>query len=204
VKSSKIHEENPPKFRRIGMTENDYIVAGYSFSDVHDFKEAKREEETIEFIKANTDLNDINKAVKLYHKLVERRTLKTVVGFAFLKELQERITKEGIIKQENMPCIKVIRDGNQLPFNHGEINHEVEKKLQAKVEDYRIRLRNSRIISAFLLAIIIIMILISIFSDRSIFVNYENKLINKYSTWEEDLNTRQKALEEKEKLQSED
>ncbi|MDD3174708.1 MAG: hypothetical protein PHF63_13815 [Herbinix sp.] len=186
------------------MKDKEYIVAGYRFSDDHDYKEAKREAETIEYIKANTDLNDLNKAVKLYHKLVERKTLKTVVGFAFLKELQERIIKDGIINKDNIPCIQVERNNKLAKEYSSSIKQEQEKKHLDMIEDYKTRLRNSRIISIFLVIIIIIMILISVFSDRSVFTNYENKILNKYSAWEEDLNAREKALQEKEDLQSVD
>ncbi|MDF2945258.1 MAG: hypothetical protein K0S01_4116 [Herbinix sp.] len=179
------------------MKENEYKVAGYSFSDAHDYKEAKREAETIEYIKANTDLNDLNKAIKLYHKLVERKTLKTVVGFTFLKELQERIVKEGIVSKENMPCIQIDKDEKQLRTYANSLEHEQEQKHLAVIGDYKIKLRNSRIISAFLVGIIIVMIAISIWSDRNIFSNYENKIINKYAAWEEDLNAREQLLEEK-------
>lgn len=186
------------------MKENEYNVAGYSFSDAHDYKEAKREEETIEYIKANTDLNDLNKAIKLYHKLVERKTLKTVVGFAFLKELQERILKEGIIAKENMPCIQVEKNEKEIKAYSGKMEHEQEQKHLEIIEDYKIKLRNSRIICGFLAAIIAAMILISVFSDRSVFSNYENKLIDKYSAWEEQLNAREKALDEREAVETPD
>jgi hypothetical protein len=186
------------------MKENEYIVAGYSFSDAHDYKEAKREEETIEYIRANTDLDDLNKAVKLYHKLVERKTLKTVVGFAFLKELQERIVREGIVKKENMPCIRVEKDEKQLRIYSGELAHEQEKTHLEIIRDLNNKLRNSRIICAFLIVIIIAMILISILSDRSVFTNYENQILDKYSTWEENLDAREKALQQQEMQQSQE
>jgi hypothetical protein len=186
------------------MKENEYKVAGYSFSDAHDYKEAKREAETIEYIKANTDLNDLNKAIKLYHKLVERKTLKTVVGFAFLKELQERIVREGIVSKESMPCIQVERDEKTLKNFTNSLDKEREQKHLEMIENYKIRLRNSRIISAFLAGIIIIMIVISIWSDRNIFSNFENEILNKYSAWEEDLKAREQLLKENGNLQSEE
>jgi hypothetical protein len=177
------------------MKENEYKVAGYSFSDIRDYKEAKREEESIEYIKANTDLNDLNKAIKLYHRLVERKTLKTVVGFAFLKELQERILQEGIIAKENMPCIQIEKNQKPIRAYSGEIDHEQEQRHLAIIADYKVKLRNSRIICGFLAAIIVAMLLIAIFSDRSMFSNYENKILDKYSAWEEELNAREKALD---------
>jgi hypothetical protein len=185
------------------MKENEYKVAGYSFSDVHDYKEAKREAETIDYIRANTDLKDLNKMIKLYHKLVERKTLKTVIGFSFLKELQERILKEGIVNKESMPCIPIEKDTKHLSAFSNPLEHDQVQKHQAIVENYRIGLRNSRIISAFLVGIIIFMIVISIWSDRNIFSNYENEILDKYSTWEEDLNTREQLLDTREEeLQS--
>ncbi len=183
------------------MKENEYTVAGYSFSNVHDYKDAKRDEETIEYIKSKTDLSDLNKTLKLYHKLVERKTLKTIVGYTFLKELQERIVKEGIVSRDNLPYIPIDK---QIKAYSSALAHEQEQKHLSKIENYKIKLRNSRIISLFLMVIIIAMILISIFSDRSVFINYENKIIDKYALWEEELNAREKLIKEKEEANSVD
>lgn len=177
------------------MKENEYKVAGYSFSDEHEYKEAKREADTIEYIKANTDLNDLNKATKLYHKLIERKTLKTIVGYSFLKELQERILKEGLISKENLPNIMIEKDDKRLKILSNSLHLDQEKKHQEVVDNYRVKLRNLRIICFFLVAIIIAMIFISVFSDRSVFTNYENEILDKYSAWEEELDAREKALQ---------
>lgn len=181
------------------MSNSEYKVDGFSFSDIREYKEAKREAETIEYIKANTDLSDLNKAVKLYHKLVERKTLKTVVGFAFLKDLQERILKDGIMSKESIPGIRVEKDEKQLKVYSNALEHEQENKLRLLLQEYKIKLRNSRIISFFLIGIIIAMLLISIFSDRTMFSNYENEVLNKYAAWEEELEERERLLIEREK-----
>lgn len=178
--------------------EKEYKVSGFSFSEEPDYKEAKRDEETIEYIKANTDLNDLNKALKLYHKLVERKTLKTVVGYTFLKELQERIIKEGIIGRDSIPGIRIDKNIKELKAYSGAFAQGQEQKHLALLQDYKVKLRNSRIISLSLLLIILAMLLISIFSDRSMFTNYESKIIDKYSAWEEELNAREKIIKEKE------
>lgn len=181
------------------MNDNEQKIDGFSFSDSHTFKEAKREAETVEYIKANTDLNNMNKTIKLYHKLVERNTLKTVVGYCFLKELRERIVQGGIVSEDNLPPIRIEQEEKQIRAYSGEIDHDTEERHLLMIDDLRIKLRNSRIISIFLAVIIAAMILISIFSDRNIFVNYENQVIDKYSAWAEELDTRQKALDDREK-----
>jgi hypothetical protein len=182
------------------MNEQEYKLAGYRFTDMQAYKEVKKELETIEYIRANTDLSEIGKVTKLYHKLVERKTLKTIVGYMFLKELQDKIVNEGIISRESVPAIH-IEVGNKISKTlKTSFGQETVEKQAAKLEDYRIRIRNSRIINIFMVVIIIAMIAISIFSDRSVFINYENEIVNKYASWDEELNNRQKILDEKEKM----
>ncbi|MBH1940290.1 hypothetical protein I5677_05185 [Mobilitalea sibirica] len=182
------------------MKDNEYKVSGYSFTDIKEYKEAKREAETIEYIRANTDLNDRNKVLKLYHKLVERQTLKTVVGYGFLKELQNKILKEGIIGEDKLPDIKVVKEEKKIfgKVYKNQLEHTQENKYRILSEEYRIRHRNSRIINLFLILIIAIMIGIAIFSNRNVFQKYEEKIIDKYAAWEEELDAREQALRERE------
>lgn len=181
------------------MKDNDYKVAGYIFADAHSYKEAKREEETVEYIKANTDLNDLNKVLKLYHKLVERKTLKTVVGYGFLNELRIKILKAGIVTKENLPDIRVERSEKEPRIFNNAMEKELEQKRLALIEDYKAKLRNTRIVSFFLAVIIVIMIVMAILSDRSLYTIYEDQFIDKYESWQSDLEAREKALEEREK-----
>ncbi|MDF2908288.1 MAG: hypothetical protein K0R34_3609 [Herbinix sp.] len=181
------------------MNDKEYKVAGYIFADAHNYKEAKREEETVEYIKANTDLNDLNKALKLYHKLVERKTLKTIVGYTFLNDLRNKILNAGIVTRENLPDIQIEKSDKEPRVYDNVLEKEQVQRHLTMIEDYKVKLRNSRIISIFLAAIIIIMIVIAVFSDRSMYSIYENQVIDKYVGWQTELETREKALEEKEK-----
>lgn len=181
------------------MKLNEYKVEGYSFSDEQDFKEALRDIETIKLIKSKTNLTDVNKVLKLYHKLVEGKSFNSVIGYSFLKELQERILREGIISSDNLPGIPVVKQKSEISSYAKALQQEKDMKHKVIVENYKIKLRNSRIICAFLVVIIGVMLLISIFSDKTAFVNYENKILDKYSAWEEELKTKEQALKDKEK-----
>lgn len=180
------------------MGNNNYKISGYSFEDSQDYKEAKRELESVEYIKANTDLNDINKVLKLYTKLVERKTLKSVIGIAFMNELRYRILSAGIVSENNLPDIRIEKPNNPIRVYDNVLEHQQEKAHLAMIEDYRIKLKNSRIISVFLIIIIVAMFLISIFMDRSMYSIYENKVIDKYEAWQQELDARETALEERE------
>jgi hypothetical protein len=178
------------------MGNNDNKLSGYTFEDSRDYKEAKREMESVEYIRANTDLNDINKVLKLYVKLVERKTLKSVVGIEFLVELRNKILSSGIVTKDNLPGIRIEKPNNAIRVYDDELEYDQEKAHLAMIEDYRIKLKNSRIISGFLIAIIVVMLLISIFMDRSMYSIYENKVIDKYEAWQQELDAREAALEE--------
>lgn len=180
------------------MGNNDNKLSGYTFEDPQDYKEAKRELESVEYIRANTDLNDINKVLKLYVKLVERKTLRSVVGIEFLIELRNKILAAGIVTENNLPGIRIEKENNSIRVYDNELEREQEKSHLAMLENYRIKLKNSRIISAFLIVIIVIMFLISIFMDRSLYSIYENKVIDQYEAWQQELEAREAALEERE------
>lgn len=180
------------------MMESENKVSGYSFTNIQEYKEAKREAETIDYIRANTDLKDLNKVLKLYHKLVERQTLKTIVGYGFLKELQDIILKEGIISKDSLPCIKIEKDMKQFKAYSNSLEQNREQKNQSLAEEYRIRHRNSRIINIFLVIIIIAMIMIAFFSNRSKSTVNEEQTTDKFSAWEEDLKAKEADLLERE------
>lgn len=184
------------------MSENGYKLEGFLFTDLNEYKEAKKEAESIEYIKANNDLEDYRQSLKIYHKMVEHNYLRTPVGHAFLKQLQDRIQKEGVVGSNSLPCIPVGKKKTASALFHFTEHNQTTKQPDMTTE-YRLRLRNTRIVSLFLFGIIIIMIFMAVYSDRTKFTDYQNQIVNKYAAWEEDLSAREKALEEKEDLQSE-
>jgi hypothetical protein len=155
------------------MDENEHVVAGYRFLDLQDYKEAKREAETVDYIRKNTDLKDINKVLKLYHRLVERKTLNTVIGFAFLNELRDKIIRSGIIEEKALIKIPIEKELSPIRNNRNGLVQEKEKKYQASIAEYKVKLRNSRIISAFLAFIIIAMIVITVFGTPEMYAVFE-------------------------------
>jgi len=178
------------------MKDNSYRVGGYVFADEYDYKEAKKEEDSVKYIKANADLKDLNKTIKLYNKLVERGTFKTVIGMDFLKELRERILAEKIVDEESLPCIRVEKSGGTKAYSSA-ISREAENRYNELNKSLKDKLRNLRIINAFLVLIIAAMILVALFAKDS-YSEIENEILNKYAAWEEELDSRQKALDQRE------
>lgn len=183
--------------------DNNYRVGGFVFSDEYDYKEAKKEEESVEYIKANTNLADLSKTIKLYNKLVERETFKTVIGMSFLMELRSCILKGKIVDEANLACIRVEKSGRSKAYSTA-LNKEAENMNKKIINDLRLKLRSSRIINAFLVLIITAMILIALFAKDNSYTTIENKILDKYSAWAEELDEREKDLKQREAALNQD
>lgn len=177
------------------MKDTDLLVAGFLFNTNKEYSDAKDELEAVEYIKTNTDLSKPKLALKLYKKLTENRTFHTPVGYCFLKELQDTIKRAGVIAPEALENIYVLPHSGSATEEINVISLEHYKQLS---ETEHIKNRNSRIINIFLVLIILVMLAIAALSDKTIYSNFENEIINKYASWEEDLNKRQQQLDERE------
>lgn len=172
------------------MREKGLVVNGFLFSTNKDYKEANEEQEAIDYLRENSDLSNARTALKLYNKFTENRTFHTPVGYSFLKELQDTILKEGVVKPENLEAIYIPGSGgnNEVDILRAEQYREIAEREHT-------RNRNSRIINIFLVCIIFIMIIISLYSDKTVFSKFEEGILNKYASWEEELNQREQALD---------
>ncbi len=182
------------------MGESQNQVNGFIFNTNEDFSRAKEEQEAIDHFKGKIDLSNPNDVLKLYNRLIEKNTFRTPVGYLFLKELQENILKSGIIKPEEMKKINYTSQNTGTKTDINEADYILLNKYKEKGENLKIKLRNSRIINIFLLAIVIAMIIIAIYSDKTVFTNFENDVINRYAGWEEELEQKEKELEEREAI----
>ncbi len=144
------------------MADKEYRLNGYSFTDFEEYREAKREADSVNYIRVRTDFNDLSKVTKLYHSLIEKGAFNTIIGYTFLKELQDIILKGGISTLDTIPGIRV--GSFDKPIKNSVDPLELKKltQYQKQAVEYRIRHRNSRIINVFLIIIIAAMIVINL------------------------------------------
>lgn len=183
--------------------DDNYRVGGFAFTDEYDYREAKKEEESVAYIKANTNLADLNKTIKLYNKLVERETFKTVIGISFLTELRSRILKEKIVDEANLACIRIEKSGKSKAYSTA-LSKGTENRNKELIQDLRLKLRSSRIINTFFVLIITAMILIALFAKDNSYSSVEDKILDKYSAWAEELDEREKDLRQREAALNQD
>lgn len=179
------------------MDKTKYTLTNYSFDDEDSYEEAKHELESVKYIEANTDFKDGRKVLKLYNSLLGSGEFKTVVGYDFLVTLRKTIIQKGLAEDAGLPKVKI--SGKVLPKTAKEYVISKQESREARynklIMDYRSSYRSSRIINIALAIIIIIMIGISIKSDRTVFKEFEESVIDKYAQWEEELNAREKEIQ---------
>ena len=184
--------------------ENKYIIEEFCFFNKNEYERALKEKETISYITANTDMNDMKAVLKVYNRAVEKKSFQTVIGFEFLKNIRSRLIVSGLVTAETISEIPVIKRGTEVkktePLDKNDASREIEKYKKA-YENASTGRTIKNIIIGFLSVIIIAMIIITAKAKYSIFTYFtdyetkmENELIDKYEKWEDELEAREKAL----------
>ncbi|MCI8643177.1 MAG: hypothetical protein HFG79_06805 [Lachnospiraceae bacterium] len=174
-----------------------FVVDEYSFGTKAEWEEAKREEESIQYIRAKTNLSDPQTVYKVYCGLVEKKTFTTPVGTAFLLELRAGLLRAGKEAGE-IPGIPVTLPRRKKKSAE-DFSRELEDKSRLLLEQCQVKLRNMRIVTFFLGFVIVVMFLIAVFGPNSPLEDAEVKAQNKYAAWEQELKEREDAVKEKER-----
>jgi hypothetical protein len=166
------------------MDEEKRELEDYVFSNKRDFVKATKEKEVVDHMKATVHWKNPTVAYKLYNRILDKNSFTTIIGIDFLKELREIIVTSGVSTKEGLRPIPV-------------------KKQEVKVDEYQERYENAlvtrrieRIAIGFLSLIIVGMLVVAYFTPYNVFSNYEEKIRNEYSEWEQQLNEREAALKE--------
>lgn len=201
------------------MAVQEYKVNGYQFDNKPDYEQAVREMNTIANIKEKMNLSDAKVALSLYNQAVSKRTFKTPVGYAFLKNLRDTIIKSGLVEDSVLNPVPVVSEQNEVP-DRGRMN-SVSVSTKGTSGDKSSGRNNSRIkllydkekkrrtaltIAVIALAGAIIGIFILTFKSKysylTYFTDYENNIreavVNEYEEWQQQLQDKEKQLDERE------
>lgn len=172
---------------------------GYGYATAKEMDLAKKEVESIAYIKSRTDFSDRDKLIKLYEGLVEKQSFVTPTGINFLREIQKELNAFSN-KAVSPVFVTVPTERKKGAFGRSASFQQMsEEQKQAKKDMLQGKLRNLRIINIFLILIIIGMFASVLLGNNSPFADAEVKIQNKYSAWEQELSERENAIQEKEK-----
>lgn len=167
--------------------EKTYTYQGFTFRSEAELAEAKKEAEVVAYIRGQADLSNVKTVVKLYNRLIEKGTLTTELGIAFLKELRSRALDSGVVSESSLESLPTVEEKKPEP-------PKVMSKDRKLMELYRERSRNLAIVVAILCIVIVVLFAVRLFGTASPFTDYEQKVLNEYAGWKEELTEKEEAL----------
>lgn len=170
-----------------------YTYQGFTFKSEAELAEAKKEAEVVAYIRSQADLGNIKNVVKLYNRLIEKGTLVTSLGISFLQELRSRAMESGLVSESSLHALPEPVKPEKLVE---EKKPSKEKKL---MEFYKEKSKRLTFTVVVLCIVIVILFAIRLFGTASPFTDYEQKVLNEYASWKEELTEKEESLHEWEK-----
>lgn len=191
-----------------------YEAGGFVFRTKKEAELAQREIEGTKYLRQKLDMENPNAVFSIYQNLIEQDLFETPVGYCFLKELRDYLLMIPAISNEEVLAIpirypqteeeekkqkKEQKKEEQRKERQKEKKKAKNKKEQKKEgKNYKGRCQFFMVTSLILLISVVSMMLLAATSDNVNILNYENKLIDKYSSWEQELEEREQAVKEQE------
>lgn len=183
-----------------------YLVGGIAFTDMKQAKLAQIEQKRIEILDEKLNYNDIEAVANVYKKARDNRTFQTPVGITYMLRLYDWLIKN---KYEGVDKMYVIMDqaserAEVDDLEKGLLSERDElwkSRLDAKnkkLNETAMKLRTSVFVNIVLVVLVIVLFIISQTGNNPTILNYKTKIINQYSVWEQELQEREQAVEEKE------
>lgn len=179
------------------MAEKKWIISGYEFSTKEDYEKAKKEAESVLYIKAHTDMTNAQQVLKVYNKASDMKMFQTVIGYEFMHQLYAILVKKKVMEPEYLKTIPVQKQAKERELPEDvEAANRLSEQYRVLYEDSKEKRKRKNIVIAFLLLLIGLMV-------AMVYFNYntydEEKVLDKYSIWESELEEREEAVREKEK-----
>lgn len=177
-----------------------FMVGGYEFATKEEAQLAKDELNAIKYLSQKTNSKDSKQVYSLYNKIIERKLFSTHVGMNYLKNLQTFLYKSDEIPNDKIQPIPINAE------TQGEINIRRERSefkselrdMSVKVAKYKNNFTRVMIINVVLIIIIIAMFVILNTSSNPNIINYEVNIQNKYSQWQDQLQSQEESLNARE------
>ena len=172
------------------------IVGDYMFSTLEEANVAKLEMDKIEKLTEKLGDADDEMLYKVYNRSIEKNTFRTPVGLEFMKVLKKRLEKSRKVKDNILPIPVSV---NNLEIKEANDKQDDIKKVRDDARKFSTFFKWSLFVNAILVIVIIALFVITSTADNPNIINYENALIDKYSSWETELNEKDKELRAKER-----
>lgn len=173
----------------------EYIVDGFLFLSEEDAAAAREELKKARYLERHLNEQGSDTILQLYRKALKDRTFQTPVGLAFVNELRGRLIEAGVEEFDIEP-IPVYYDVVQNKMRSGYEPVKEGEKPEPKVEKRKFMV--SVFLNVFLALLVAGMFFVAMTGNNPNILNYQNAVLNKYASWEQELMEREQAVREKE------
>ncbi len=191
------------------MGKKTYQVGAYAFASKAEYERAKKEQETIQYLMANTNTADGKSLLKIYNRSIEKGSFQTAVGLEFLINIRRRLVDSGMFSEDTIAPIPVAAPSAPVQDGADRSKPQIDpaKQVQRYKDAYEAavagrKIRNMAII--ILLVVVMGMLLITYRSEYSVFTyftNYKekirNEVVDEYEDWQNQLEEKEKQLEKR-------
>lgn len=178
---------------------NGIEVGGFLFATEKEADIAREEIKKIYYIRTRLHREDPESMLVIYNKLIETHVFSTPIGINFLSEIHSELISSGTIREENILSIPVA--ATRINPDESILDDELptRKIKRKKDKNYFAEYNICRLIIVLLLICVGAMFYITLHSDNPNILNYETAIQNKYASWSEELNQKEKELRDREK-----
>lgn len=170
-------------------------IDGFVFSSRHDAIIAENELKGVEYLKKKTNMKNPRMVLVVYNKMVTEGLFHTPLGISYVRDLQKFLMDSQEIDNNSILDIPVepLHSGISKKNMVDRIAHVFSNSRKA----YRDRLKVAIVTNVILVLIIITMFVITTTSNNINILNYQEKIEDKYASWEQELTERENALNNK-------
>lgn len=176
------------------MQEVEDSVEGFYFEDETVARQAMREYMYIEKMQEKVSMLQPNDLKDFYHKLIDKHIFSTQVGLTYLYEIRSTLIENYQFEDEALDKIVIPMVKQEVPTLSDDSASKAAEEIMA--------LKRTKILLFAAVGILICVIIgffVIIATNENIgYINTENKILNKYSQWQEELDAREQALDERE------
>lgn len=176
------------------------IIDGFQFQDGADISIVEDEIARIKYLSEKMNMTNAQGVFAVYDKLVQGGIFVTPVGYEYLRTLQDYLYRNAEIPDEAVKPIPVAISYTDALDKR---NKDREEKLKKTKRNFKKTFKNeykvSLIVNVILILLVVAMFIITLKADNPNMINYRTAIINEYSSWEEELNSREKVIRDKER-----
>ena len=180
-----------------GKGRDKFIVGGYEFLSENDAQKAAMDLSKIKLLEQRVKASRPADIKAVYEKSIENKIFKTPIGWGYLVGLRDKLLQSGYTDEDLTPIPLNVSMTRRSAMEGINVKQRIIPAEPKKKSEFKTIF--SIILNIVLLILVGLMFYVATTGESDNIINYRKNIINRYSSWEEDLTNREKDVREAEK-----